>query len=131
AGAWTAGLAGRFLGGLLGGRLLGRRFLGGGFLRGRLGGRLGARRGLGRRLGRGPAGLAGARLELEADLAVRLAHQESLELAMGAAGHEAVEQVGAAVRQQLVHLLARDLLLQDDLARPEIAGLVRAYRLFA
>jgi hypothetical protein len=55
-------------------------------------------------------------LEFESDLAfLGIPHQESLELALGAVGDEAVEQRGLAGGQQPGQLLVRDRLLQDDL----------------
>src|SRR5690606_7721817 len=114
-GLWGLGLGGGLLGGrfgrcLLGGGLLGRSlacFLGrrfcGGF-GGGLAGCLGCR--LGRRFGCGLAGSLAGRLfgtgfDFEADLAVCLLDEVGLELAVGAAGDEAVEQVGLAFCQQL------------------------------
>src|SRR5690606_34836901 len=118
------GLAcGLFRGGLLGGRFLGRR-LGGclcRFLGRRLAGGFTGRGGLGGGL---PAGFLGGRREFEADLAVVLLVQVGLELAIGAAGDEAVEEVGLALAEQLLDLVGGDLLLQDHLAGAEVAGLV-------
>src|SRR5690606_8259866 len=86
----------RFLGSSLGrgflGCLLGRRFRGG-FVT--------FRRALGRALlcrsrgARRLAGLGGARLEFEADLAVVLTNKEGLELAVGAARYEVLQQIRA------------------------------------
>ena len=71
-----------------------------------------------------------ARLELEADLAVGLLHQERLEAA-ALLRDEAGQQVGAAGREQLLHLLALDRLLQDHAAGAEVAGALRADGLLA
>src|SRR5690606_5274085 len=91
---------------------LGRRLLGWGFLcRG-----LGRRRGRvcpafrGRRLCRLGRRLCRPRLELEAGLAVGLAYQEGGELALGAVGDEALQQIGLAFVQELAHLGPVDLL---------------------
>src|SRR5690606_21871908 len=71
------------------------------------------------------------RLELKADLAVCLAYQEGLELAVGTRGHETIQQVRLAFAQQLGHLLAGNFLLQDHLAATEVAALGGAHRLLA
>ena len=57
--------------------------------------------------------------------------QAGLELAPRLVGDEALEQVGLAGGEQLGHLLARDRLLQDDLAALEVAGDVGADRVLA
>ncbi len=82
-----------------------------------------------RRLG---ACLSCARFELESHLAGGgIAHQEGGELAPRLVGDEAFEQAGFAGGQQLLHLVARNFLLQDDLAGAEVAALGCAHGFFA
>src|SRR5690606_14957561 len=102
----------------------GLRRSGGRFRRGVGRGLCGALRALG-------AGLGRSWLELEADLAIGAAHQIGLELAPGPHGDEAGKEVGPAFGEQLAHLLRRDLLLQDDLPRREVAAALRADRTLA
>ena len=71
-----------------------------------------------------------ARREVEADLAV-LVDEERLELAVRLVRHEAFEQFGLALGEQLHHLRALDGLLENDRARLEVAGLGRPRRLLA
>jgi len=71
-----------------------------------------------------------SRLELEADLAVRLLHEKRLELA-SLLRDEAGQQIGAPGLEQLLHLLALDRLLQDHAARAEIAAFLRSNRVLA
>src|SRR5690606_40088880 len=49
----------------------------------------------------------------------------------GPHGDEAGKEVGPAFGEQLAHLLRRDLLLQDDLPRREVAAALRADRTLA
>src|SRR5476649_2230158 len=106
--------------------LLGRRFFG------CRSGLIGAvvlvryRRGLG--LG---ARLGFAFLELEADLAVLALDQKRLERPTRALRDKARHQVRLAVVEQLDHLFRQNLLLQDDAAAAEVAGLRLGDAVFA
>jgi hypothetical protein len=71
-----------------------------------------------------------ARLEFEADLAVRLSYQIRREWAPRARGDE-LQQIGLAGGEQLLHLLALDRALQDHPAGAKIAGLACADGFFA
>src|SRR5262249_57054810 len=71
-----------------------------------------------------------ARLKFEADLAVGLLDEERLEAAP-LLGHESVQEIGAPGREQLLHLLALDRLLQDQAAGAEIAAALRSDRVLA
>src|SRR5262245_19744624 len=71
------------------------------------------------------------RLEFETDRAVGLADQEGRELAPRPIRHEPTQQVGAALAEQLAHLVGVDLLLQDHLAGAKIATALGADAPFA
>ena len=76
---------------------------------------------------RGPAffcrGSGLAFLELEADLAIGTAYEVGRELATCAGGHKVSEEVSPTAAEKLLHLLGFHGLLQNHLARTEVAGL--------
>src|SRR5260363_169253 len=59
--------------------------------------------------------------KFEANGTVFLLHQIRLEMAAGARRFKAGQQIGAARAEQFLHLFERNILLQDDSARAEIA----------
>jgi hypothetical protein len=66
-----------------------------------------------------------ALLEFKADIFLVGQHEKCFERS-ALAGNKALEQIRFATREQLLHLFALDRPLQNDFARSEIAGLVRA-----
>src|SRR6476619_5855454 len=64
-------------------------------------------------------------LEFEADIFLIVQHKKRFEWP-ALARNEAFKQIGFAAGEQFVHLLSLDCSLQNDFARSEVAGLVRA-----
>ena len=66
-----------------------------------------------------------ALLEFEADVFLVVQHEKRFEWS-ALAGNKALEQICPTGGEQFLHLFRLDRPLQDDFARSEIAGLVRA-----
>src|SRR6476469_6126942 len=64
-------------------------------------------------------------LEFEADIFLVVQHEKRFEWP-ALARNEPFKQIGFAAREQFVHLFSLDWSLQNDFARSEVAGPVRA-----
>jgi hypothetical protein len=73
----------------------------------------------------------GAGFELEAYLAAGVSYQKGPKAPPGLIGDESWKQIGTPPSEQLDHLFRRDLLLQNDLSRAEVAGFCAANGVFA